>query len=54
MLKRAMRKVMWLGRATSTVVGLAVLLTLVIGVASAAFGANGGNSFSVGATSQRS
>jgi hypothetical protein len=38
-----MRKVLWLGRATSTTVGLAILLTLVIGVASAAFGGNGGN-----------
>jgi hypothetical protein len=43
MLKRAIRKLMWLGRTTSTAVGLAVLLTLVVGVASAALGANGGN-----------
>ena len=43
MLKRVIRKLMWLGRATSTTVGLAILLTLVIGAASAAFGANGGD-----------
>ena len=43
MLKRAVSKLLWLGRATTTTVGLAILLTLVIGVASTAFGADGGN-----------
>ena len=36
-------KVMWVGRATAFLVGLAVILALVLGVASAALGANGGN-----------
>jgi hypothetical protein len=39
----AASKVMWVGRATVFMVGLAVILALVLGVASAAFGANGGN-----------
>ena len=43
MIKSAASKVMWVGRATVFVVGLAVILALVVGVASAAFGANGGN-----------
>jgi hypothetical protein len=43
MIKSALGKVMWLGRATVFVVGLAVILALVVGVASAAFGANGAN-----------
>jgi hypothetical protein len=34
-------KVTWLARATSTVVGLAIMLALVFGVASMALGANG-------------
>jgi len=34
---------MWVGRATVFLVGLAVILAVVFGVASAAFGANGGN-----------
>jgi hypothetical protein len=34
-------KVMWMARATTTVVGLAIMLALVLGVATAAFGANG-------------
>lgn len=36
-------KVMWLGRATVFLVGLAVILALVLGVAATAFGANGGS-----------
>jgi hypothetical protein len=43
MIKSALGKVMWLGRATVFVVGLAVILALVVGVASTALGANGGN-----------
>ena len=43
MIKSALGKVMWLGRATVFLVGLAVILALVVGVASTAFGANGGN-----------
>ena len=34
-------KVTWLARVTSTVVGLAIMLALVFGVASVALGANG-------------
>jgi hypothetical protein len=34
-------KVMWVGRATVFLVGLAMILALVVGAASAAFGANG-------------
>jgi hypothetical protein len=41
MLRNAARKVMWVGRATVFVVGLAVILALVLGVATAALGANG-------------
>jgi hypothetical protein len=37
------KKVMFVGRATVFMVGLAVILALTVGVASAAFGANGGN-----------
>jgi hypothetical protein len=40
MIKSALGKVMWVGRATVFVVGLAVILAMVVGVASAAFGAN--------------
>jgi hypothetical protein len=40
-MKSAVSKVMWVGRATVFLVGLAVILALVVGVASAAFGANG-------------
>ncbi len=36
-------KVMWMARATTTVVGLAIMLALVLGVATTAFGANGNN-----------
>ena len=41
MLRNAASKVMWVGRATVFMVGLAVILALVLGAASAAFGANG-------------
>lgn len=43
MAKSVVGRVMWVGRATVFLVGLAVILALVLGVASAAFGANGGN-----------
>ena len=43
MLRSVASKVMWVGRATVFLIGLAVVLALVVGVASAAFGANGGN-----------
>jgi hypothetical protein len=41
MIRSAASKVMWVGRATVFMVGLAVILALVFGLASAAFGANG-------------
>jgi hypothetical protein len=41
MLRNAASKVMWVGRATVFMVGLAVILALVLGVATAALGANG-------------
>jgi hypothetical protein len=41
MLRDVASKVMWVGRATVFVVGLAVIGALVLGAASAAFGANG-------------
>jgi len=53
MLKSATSKVMWVGRATVFVVGLAVILALVLGVATAAFGANGISSRSAGPISHR-
>ncbi len=40
--KKVMIKLLWVGRATVLIVGLAVILALVLGVAKAAFGANGG------------
>lgn len=43
MLKSAVSKVMWIGRATVFLMGLALMLALVFGMASTAFGANGGN-----------
>jgi hypothetical protein len=43
MTKTIFSKVMWVGRATVFMVGLAVVLALMLGVASSAFGANGGN-----------
>ncbi len=41
MLRSTASKVMWLGRATVFMVGLAVILALVFGVATTALGANG-------------
>ena len=41
MLRSAVSKVMWVGRATVFMVGLAVILALVFGIASRALGANG-------------
>jgi hypothetical protein len=41
MLKTIFSKVVWVGRAASTVFGLALVLALIFGVATAAFGANG-------------
>jgi preprotein translocase subunit SecE len=41
MLRSAVSKVVWVGRATVFLVGLAVILAVVLGVATAAFGANG-------------
>jgi hypothetical protein len=41
MIRNGLGKVMWVGRATVFLVGLAVILALVFGVASTAFGANG-------------
>jgi hypothetical protein len=43
MLRSAVGKVVWMARATCTVVGLAIMLALVFGLTTAAFGANGGN-----------
>ncbi len=43
MLRSTVSKLMWVGRATVFLVGLAVILALMLGVATAAFGANGGN-----------
>ncbi len=49
MLRDVLSKVLWMGRATSTVVGLAIVLALVIGAASAALGADG-DFFKIGRT----
>jgi hypothetical protein len=43
MIRSALSKVLWMARATSTIVGLAIMLALVLGVASASLGATGGN-----------
>ena len=53
MVKSAAKKVMFVGRATVFMVGFAVILALTVGVASAAFGANGGN-FILGQTNAAS
>ena len=47
MARSAFSKVMWVGRTTSAVVGLAIMLALVLGVATTALGANG-NPFLLG------
>lgn len=41
MLKRAAARIAWIGRAASTVFGLALVLALIVGAASTALGANG-------------
>ncbi len=41
MIRSALGKVTWMARATTTVVGLAIMLALVLGVATSAMGANG-------------
>jgi hypothetical protein len=41
MMRRAASEVMWVGRATVFVVGLTVIMALVLGITTAAFGANG-------------
>ena len=46
MIRSALRKLLWMARATSTVVGLAIMLVLVVGVATAGLGATGGNFYS--------
>jgi hypothetical protein len=43
MIRSAASKVMWVGRATVFLVGLAVILAVVLGVATTALGATGGN-----------
>jgi hypothetical protein len=43
MIKSALGKVMWVGRATVFLVGLAVILAVVVGLASTALAANGAN-----------
>lgn len=43
MVRSALGRVAWVGRTASTVFGLALVMALVLGVASMAFGANGGN-----------
>lgn len=47
MIKSAASKVAWAARATTTVVGLAIMLALVFGAATTALGANGDFSDSV-------
>lgn len=42
-MKSVLKKVMFVGRATTCMVGLAVIVALTVGVAGAAFGANGAN-----------
>jgi hypothetical protein len=41
MVRSVAKKVMWVGRATAFLLGLAVILALVFGAASTALGANG-------------
>ena len=42
-MQSVLKKVMFVGRATTFMVGLAMILALTVGVAGAAFGANGAN-----------
>lgn len=53
MLRSAIDKLMWAGKATVFMMGLALMLALIFGMASAAFGANGGN-FILGKPQQHS
>jgi hypothetical protein len=43
MLRSTVSKLMWVGRVTVFLVGLSVILAIVLGLASAAFSATGGN-----------
>jgi hypothetical protein len=43
MIRSAWSKILWTARATSTIVGLAIMLALLLGVATAGLGATGGN-----------
>src|SRR5215213_7036225 len=43
MLRYLASKLAWMARVTTTVVGLTIIVAVVFGAASAAFGANGGN-----------
>src|SRR5215218_11015193 len=43
MVRSVAKKVLWVGRATVFLMGLALMLALLFGMASTAFGANGGN-----------
>jgi hypothetical protein len=43
MIRSAVNKVVWMARATTVVVGVAIMLGLIFGVATSALGANGGN-----------
>jgi len=43
MIRSAVSKVVWMARATTVVVGVAIMLGLIFGLATSAFGANGGN-----------
>ena len=43
MVRNVAKKILWVGRATVFLMGLALMLALVFGVASTALGANGGN-----------
>jgi hypothetical protein len=49
MIRNMVGKVLWMGRATSTVVGLALMLAMVVGAASVALGEDG-DFFKVGRT----
>lgn len=43
MIRSVIKKVLWVGRGTSTILGLAIVLAVVFGVATTAVGATGGN-----------
>jgi hypothetical protein len=48
MRKKILRRMLWLGRGTATVMGLAVMLAVVLGVATTALGAVPGDPFKLG------